>query len=147
MGRAIAAVVVGYIVMFIVVFVTLTGAYLALGTERAFKAGTYDVTPMWIGIWAVMSLVAAVAGGLVCRVIARGPKPPMMLAGIVLVLGLAMAIPAFLAEPTKEPRGSEVSNLEAMAKAQQPPWTALLNPLVGAAGVVLGGRLKKNAPA
>ena len=44
MGRAILSVIVGYVVMFLVVFVGLTGAYLLLGQERAFKPGVYDVT-------------------------------------------------------------------------------------------------------
>ena len=29
---------------------------------------------------------------------------------------------------------------EAMTKAKQPKWVALVNPLIGAAGVLLGGR-------
>ena len=43
-----------------------------------------------------------------------------------------------------EVRGSEVGNLEAMTKAKQPAWTALLNPLIGVAGTLVGGRLKRS---
>jgi hypothetical protein len=31
-----------------------------------------------------------------------------------------------------------------MQKARQPPWAALLNPFVGAAGVLIGGRRRRD---
>lgn len=150
MLRAIGGVVVGYIAMFAVVFCVLTGAYLAMGADGAFKSGTYDVSPAWIAIWAVTTLVAAVVGGLVCVLIARSDKPAMVLAAIVLVLGLAMAGLSLSGnKPDPGPRTADVKNLEAMTKAKEPSWMAIANPIIGAAGVMIGARVcgrKAKAP-
>jgi hypothetical protein len=71
MLRAAGSVVVGYLVMFVVVFATFTVAYLAMGTEGAFRPGTYDVTALWLIVSLLLSFVAATVGGLVCATIAR----------------------------------------------------------------------------
>lgn len=142
MGRAIAGVILGYLAMFVVLFVTFTGAYLAMGTERAFKPGVYDVSMLWVVMSFAVSISAAVLGGVVCAAVAgRRSGPVMVLAILVLVLGLLMAIPTLGAKTDPGPRSGDVPNLEAMTKAQTPAWIALLNPLIGAAGVAAGGKL------
>ena len=65
----------------------------------------------------------------------------MVLAIIVLVLGLAMAVPVFTAEDPG-PRSGDLSNLEAMSKAMTPVWFALVNPVIGAVGVMVGASLR-----
>jgi hypothetical protein len=144
--RAIAGVVVGYAVMFVVVFGSFTAAYLAMGTDRAFKPGSYDVSMTWLVASIVLGLAAAVAGGLTCAIIAqRGSRAPVVLAALLLVLGLAMAVPSLKAGGTEpqEPRTAAVGNFEAMANAKTPAFAAVLNPFVGAAGVLLGARLRR----
>lgn len=143
MLRAIASVIVGYIVMFAFVFVSFTAAYLALGADGSFKPGTYDVSTMWIAVSSVLSLIAAILGGWIAVLIARSATPPKVLAGLVLVLGLLMAIPAFLSsgQPAPPARTADVGNLDAMMKARTPPVLALITPLIGAAGVMLGASL------
>jgi len=144
MLRTIGGVIVGYLAMFVFVFVTFTIAYLAMGSEGAFKPASYDVTALWIGVGFVVSSIAAIIGGFVCAAIAKNSKAPMALAGLVLVLGLLMAIPALMASDSGPPsvRAGNVSNFEAMQNAKQPGWWCLLNPLIGVAGVMLGARLK-----
>lgn len=143
MLRAIAAVVVGYLTMFVLVFVTFTAAYLGMGPDRAFEPDTYDVSGLWLIVSLVLGTLAAVAGGYVCAMIGRRRMPVRALAALVLGLGLALAIPAVLAgNKEHKARSGEVSNTEAMQGARQPGWFALLNPLIGAAGVVLGARLR-----
>ena len=144
MGRAILSVIVGYFTMFVIVMVGLTGAYLAMGTDNAFQPGTYDVSTLWIGVWAAVSIIAAVVGGLVAGKIARTMTPIWVLIGIVLVLGLLQAVGIMVApEPAAEElvRAGDVPNFEAMMKARQPVWMAVLNPLIGAAGVLVGARM------
>ncbi len=144
MARSIFAVIGGYVVMSVIVMAVFEGAYLAMGTERAFLPGSYDVSPLWIGVSIAVGLAAAVAGGSVCAAIAKTGKPPRILAAMVLVFGIALAVPVALAKETDEPRIGEVSNVEAMKKAKQPVWIAFLNPFVGAAGVLIGaGLLRK----
>jgi hypothetical protein len=144
MLKAIGGVILGYVVLFVAVFVLLTAAYLAIGADGAFKPASYDVTPLWLVIWFVVSLGAAVAGGKVCAIIAKNAKAVLALAGIVLILGLCSATLVLMASDTGEAkvRTGDVPNMEAMMNAKQPTWVALLTPLIGVAGVMIGGRLK-----
>jgi uncharacterized membrane protein YedE/YeeE len=148
MLRTIVAVVVGYVVMFVLVFVTFTAAYLAMGADGAFRPGVYQVTGMWLVVSFVLGFVAALAGGYACAVVARSAKGPWVLAALVMVLGLAMAamVVATPLEPASQVRTADVGNMEAMQRAQQPPWVAFVNPFLGAAGVLLGARLRRRPP-
>jgi hypothetical protein len=51
------------------------------------------------------------------------------------------------ARDTNAARTSDVSNMEAMQKAKEPAGVALTNPLLGAAGVLVGGRLRRKRAA
>lgn len=147
MLRAVLAVVAGYVVMAAVVFITFSGLYLALGTERTFRPGSYDVSAAWAVGSVVLSVVAAVVGGLVCAAISRGGRAPMALAAAVFVLGVLSAIPALTDSRPREARTGDVSNTAAMMNARQPVWFALAMPVVGAVGVMVGagmyGRKKR----
>jgi hypothetical protein len=147
MFRTIAGVILGYLVIAGLVFASLTGAYAVLGADRAFRPGTYNVSTLWIAVMFTLGLGAALAGGYVCARIARRGSAATGLAGLVLVLGLLMAATAIVgaqgggSEPA--PRTGDVSNADAMKHAQTPPWIALLNPMVGAAGVLVGARRRE----
>jgi len=145
MARAILSVVLGYVAMAVAVFATFSAAYLALGPDGSFKPGTYDVSALWLVVSIVLSFAAAVVGGRVCAAVARTLTPPKVLAGIVLVLGLVLAVPAMMREGGEPlPRPASVGNVEAMQNAVQPLWITLLNPLIGAAGVMAGARRRKD---
>jgi hypothetical protein len=144
MLRATGAVVAGYAVMFLCVFLTFSGLYLTLGPDGAFKPGTYDVSVLWLVVSTVLSIFAALAGGFVCAMLSRGGKAPWALALFVLILGLLMAIPEVNAPRSHEARTGDVPNLEAMTKAKSPVWVALLNPLIGAAGALAGAGLRRS---
>lgn len=144
MFRAIAAVIAGYLVMFIVVFVGLTAAYLGMGAERAFQPGSYEVTGLWLVVWFIVSLGAALAGGKICLLIGRSAKAVFGLVGLVFVLGLLSALPALKrVEGDLKPRAAGTSNLEAMMHAKQPTWVLVLTPVIGVVGVLAGGRQRK----
>mgnify|MGYP001210758947 FL=1 len=146
MVRNILGVVVGYISMFIFVFISFTALYFILGAEGAFEPETYQVSIVWIIISFVLSIIAALLGGYVCKLISKKIKAVYTLAGVVFVLGIVFAIPALSNsnDEVHEIRNTDVPNMEAMQKAKQPPFVALLNPLIGAIGVIAGGRLKKS---
>jgi hypothetical protein len=145
MGRAVAGIILGYVVMSLFVIVTLTLAYLVLGTDGSFRPGSFEVTPLWVTVSFVLGLIAAICGGLACVWIARRPRPAWALAALVLVLGFVMALPALNApeEPQILVRDGDVSCLDAMMQAQQPTWVSLATPVVGALGVLLGGRVRR----
>jgi hypothetical protein len=144
MGRLILGVVAGYLAMAVVIFVVVWGAYLALGADRAFQAGSYSTSGLWIAISLVLSLVAALVGGGVCAVLARDARGPKALAVFVLLLGLAFAVPVLTARDAgSEPRPAGEPALTAMQKAHQPKWVAVATPFLGAAGVLAGGRRRR----
>lgn len=143
MLRATGAVLAGYAVMFLSVFLTFSGLYLTIGADGAFEPGTYDVSVLWLVCSTVLNIVAALAGGLVCALIAHGGRAPGALAALVLLLGLAMAIPVVNAPPASELRSAAVPNMEAMMKARTPVWVALTNPLIGAVGALAGAALRR----
>ncbi|MBT8377975.1 MAG: hypothetical protein KJN64_01955 [Ignavibacteria bacterium] len=145
MARKIIGVVVGYITIFVIVFVSFTILYMILGHDGTFEAGSYQVTTTWIIISFILGLVAAILGGFVCVLIAKDRKTAYWLAGLVLVLGIALAIPA-LGETNEElnkVREETAGNMEAMENAKQPPISLIFNPIIGAVGVIAGSRLKK----
>ena len=145
MLKTIGAVIAGYIAMVVVVFTSLTLAYLAMGAERAFKPALYEVTPAWLAVMFAVSIVAAFVGGKVCALISKNPQATMILAGVVFVLGLLSSIPAFKSSGgAQKIRAGSLSNSEAMMNAKQPVWVALLMPFIGVAGVLIGGRAKKS---
>ena len=116
------------------------------GAEYAsFQPGGWDVSFAWVVLSVVVGLIAAVAGGYVCVLITDHPKGAASLAGLVLALGIIMAIPVLLGgggESVTTPRPDTVGMFDAMSSAKQPTWIALLNPLLGAIGVMIGARLK-----
>jgi hypothetical protein len=141
MLRGVLGVIVGYVVMAILVFVLLGALWMVLGAERAFRVGTTDVTVLWMVASAILSLLAAIAGGLTCALIAGGRGAVRVLAALVLVLGLIQAIMVLQAEPQQVADPAALAMFEAMMAARQPVATLVLNPLIGAVGVLVGGGL------
>ncbi len=144
MWRNVIAVFVGYVVMFAVAFVTFLIAFLLVGTAGAFQEGSYDVTILWLIISFALGLIVAVAGGYTCAAVAKGSKAPLALAGLVLVVGVLMALAAGTASDAAPPetREANVSTFDAMQKGKQPPWVALVNPFIGVIGVLAGSKLR-----
>jgi hypothetical protein len=147
MLRLIGSVVVGYVVMAAVVFVALTGAYVALGADRAFEAGVYDVSLLWIVTSIVVGLAAALLGGWVARRISGSPAGPRALALLVLALGAFLALPVLFGDTAAVGgRTGAPGPFEAMQVARSPVWIVILNPLIGALGALVGGRALGSGP-
>jgi hypothetical protein len=145
MLKSIVGVIVGYIVMAIFSFAAFTCAYLALGVERVFEAESYDVSTIWMVIMIVLSLIGGILGGWVCAAISKKKGACMAFAGIVLAVGLILAIMTKMKEHPDTARSGDLPNFEAMQKAQTPTWLCMLTPVLGAAGVLFGA--KKKLPA
>jgi len=142
MVRNIFGVIMGYAAMFGFVFISFTVLYLILGADGSFEYGTYEVSIIWIIISSILGLAAAVLGGYLCVLISKNDKAALVLAALVFVLGIVMAIPALgqSADEVYEMRKSDVSNMEAMQNAKQPGYILILNPIIGAFGVVSGSK-------
>ena len=147
MLRSVLAVIVGYLVIFVLSICAFTGAYAIMGAEGAFKPGSFDASLRWMAMAFAVYFVLGIIGGLVCAAIAKGGRAPLALAAVVLLLGLVFAIPSLIArtDTTNTVRTGDVPMIEAMQKAKEPLWGPLLFPVVGAAGVLIGGRLKRRS--
>ncbi|MFQ5700758.1 MAG: hypothetical protein ACE5HU_02825 [Acidobacteriota bacterium] len=145
--RLTAGVVGGYLVLAIVVFASLSAAYAVMGADRAFQPSTYDVSTLWMVTMFALNILAAVAGGWAGAAIGGNRGATLALAIVVMLVGILVAAPVLLAEQEEIPKSrvGDVGMFEAMRDARQPAWVALLNPWIGAAGVLLGGRLWRNA--
>lgn len=144
MLKSILAVIASYAVMFIFMFAAFTGFYLVLGTEGTFQPDSYEVTTIWIVLTVMVCLVAGLIGGFVCALISKSKRTCQVFAFIVFFIGLlACVIPAMKRSPdAPNTRAGEVSNTDAMKLAVPPMWLHLLTPVVSAAGVLLGARMK-----
>jgi len=143
MLKSILGVIVGYVGMAIFSFAAFTCAYLALGVERVFEAESYDVSTIWMVIMIVLSLIGGILGGLICAAISKSKGACMAFAVIVLVLGIIVGVMTKMKEAPETARTGDVPNLQAMQMAQTPTWLCFLTPVLGAAGVLLGARMKK----
>jgi FtsH-binding integral membrane protein len=143
MVKSILAVIVGYIAMAIVAFVICTCAYLGLGVERAFQPESYDISTIWIVVLMATALVGGIIGGLICAAISKSKGACTALVVLVLVVGMIGAVMTAMKEHSSAARSGDVSNLEAMMKAQTPAWFCYVNPVLGAVAVMLGARMKK----
>ena len=145
MLRSVLGVIVGYIVMVILAVVAFTTIYTLVGANWSFKPDSYQASTRWTVMQFVVTLVTASIAGLICAVIAKGGKAPLVLAAVVLVLGCLLALSATALRPadTHEVRTGDVPNMEAMSKARHPTWVMFLGPFIGAVGVVIGGKLRR----
>lgn len=140
MGRLFGAVLLGYIVMGFAVFTAMSLSYMAIGADRAFRPGTYEVSAIWIVLSIAIGFGAAVLGGWVSRAVARRATGPRVLAAVVAVLGLGLALTVMGGTPDPGVRAETVTTFQAASVARSPFWLMLLNPVIGAIGVLIGGR-------
>jgi len=133
MGKIIGSIVVGYITLFVLVFILFSIAWMVLGADGALRPGVWDVSFAWLASSIVVGLVAAVVGGWVCAAIAKDVRGPNGLAIVVVVLGLALALPVLFgnAEAATAARPDTVGMFEAMQNAKQPVWDCVAQPAVG----------------
>ncbi len=144
MWRAIGGVVVGYIVMAAFVMITFTVMYRVLGAGGAFAEGSYEPSMVWSVASLVLGFVAALIGGFVCALIARGGRAPKVFAGLVLVLGIWLAVAQMqeLNANAPAPREGDITMADAMTKGTPPVWVMFGNPIVGVIGVLIGAGLR-----
>ncbi|MFZ2875753.1 MAG: hypothetical protein WAZ94_14860 [Phycisphaerales bacterium] len=148
MVRTIAAIVVGYIVIVLLVLGLGVAAYAGIGIENAYHDKSWHATPI-IGVLTLISGVfAAVVGGWVAGKVDVKPRGFLCLAGVLLVLGLGMAA-LQATQPAPPPRTEPATMKLAMEHSsdhRDPAWVTWLLPLIGSVGVVVGGAGTRGKP-
>lgn len=142
MLRSIAAVVVTYIVMAILIIAVFMGLWLGLGPDRLLKPGSFQGNMLITIAAPSITLLVGLFGGWMCAKIAGGGRsrtPVMVLAGVVLVLGLTTAYFTLQKPFPADPRPADMTVQELMEVGREPTWVALFNPIGGAVAVLIGG--------
>lgn len=145
MARMILGVVAGYLIMVVVAIGGIGVAWILIGAEGAFQEGSVVASTTWSLVNLVFGFVAALIGGVAAVAIGKHANTARALAGLVLVLGLILAIAALGEQPEPLPEGKTVAELtftEAGDVAMSPNWYNFVIPLVGVIGVTIGGGLR-----
>jgi len=140
MVRFILAVIFGYLCMALLVMAGFAVGFLK--PELAFHAGTPSIRPGWLAYTLVLSLGAALAGGWVCRRLARARGPVIALAGLALAIGIGSAVHN-AGRPAPTVSAEELAAMapaEQLQHARQPDWYAFTLPALAASGILLGAR-------
>ena len=147
MLRAIIAVIVSYLIMFVLDFIAFTCAYLIVGPDVAFKPGIYEASIKWIGFAFVIQFVIAIIGGLLCALIAKGGKAPFALAIVAIVLGIGVAVADMNKGKAKAGlvRTGNTPQLEAVKNAYWPVWVPFTFPFTSAVAILIGARMKRRS--
>jgi hypothetical protein len=153
--RSVLAVIAGYLIIVVFVIVTLTMVWALLGPSFAFQPGTTHVTLQWVGLNLSLSALAAIAGGYVAMWVSpdESMQSIKILAGLILGVGIIMAIPHIFTDPSVDQQLAEgvvvegMSALSAASEAVRPIWYNFLLPVIGAVGVFVGGRIRGNEAA
>lgn len=141
---SLAGAIAGYVVMAVFIMATFALAFPVLGIDRLFAPGTYEASTSWIALSLVLGLAGAMLGGWVAWYVSPKSRAVAALAGLVLVFGLFSAQAAQKEVVARGgPRGPNATMSDVMAHARQPTWITFLNPLLGAVGVLIGGRRRR----
>ena len=143
MLRSVLAAIGAYIVMIVVVMVGIWVAWAVLGGAGAFRGEGPEPSTAWIAWNFVTGFLAALAAGWVARRIGKSSMAVKILVVLILVVGLYYAVTAESSYAAREPVDTPVAEMsfrEAGLHARQPTWYNWVIPLVGVAGVLVGGR-------
>lgn len=145
MSRVIWAAIAGYVTIMALVFGLFSLAFTVLGADAAFQPATFHVTGTWIAVTIVLNAIAAIIGGIVTVSLHGNRRSLTVLSALVLGFGLLMAVQVLNApdDPMGSSRTVPVRNFEAMMRARQPHWIAIVNPLIGVAGVLVGAAIRR----
>jgi len=132
--------------MFALQFAVFMTVYSVMGADWSFRPGSYHASSRWTLMQFTVIFVTALIGGLVCALIARGGKAPLVLAIVALLIGFTLGALHVATQPadTGELRPANVPNMVAMTKARHPVWVIFAGPLIAALGIVVGGKLKRS---
>jgi len=148
MIRSILAIIVSYVVLFVLFMAIFTGCYFILGIERVFQPDSYEVSTLWIILTLVIALLVTMFAGYLCAAISKNWRACQVFALIVFLLALWRCFSG-MKRDSEGPnvRAGDVTYLEAISHAVTPMWLHFVNPIVNGAGILLGARMKRRGNA
>jgi len=149
MVRSVLAAIAGYAPIVVVVVAGITLSWAILGGEGAFRGEGPEPSTAWLVLNVVFGFLAAVVGGRVALRIGRSSRAVNILVGLVMALGVILALTAEsrYARKRKISRPvAKMSFIDAGQHAKQPNWYNWTIPIVGVAGVLVGGWLQVGKP-
>ncbi|MBO6741081.1 MAG: hypothetical protein JJ916_14595 [Phycisphaerales bacterium] len=147
MGRNILGVIAGYVAMAAIIFVIQIGGYFVLGPDRVYQPGTFQLSMLYLAIWAVSGLVASFVGGLVCAIVSKNSRGAVLSMIVLMVLFSGIQLVGVMMQPEltaeESVRTAELTTEEIFERGQKamPVWVVLTNPIIGVVGVMLGATL------
>ena len=139
MLRAIVAVVVTFIIMFVFIVGTFMGLWYGMGPDRLLQPGLWTGNLFLCIAAPGITVIAGLLGGWLCAKIGGGRGPVMALAAVVVVLGATSAAFTLQKPEPSGPRPAGMTVQQIMEQGREPTWLAILNPIIGAAAVLIGG--------
>ena len=144
MLKSIIAIVVSYVVMFVMFMAIFTCLYFALGVERVFQTDSYEVSMVWIVLTLVIGFLVSMFAGYLCAAISNSWRTCQIFALIVFLLALIQCFSALKRNPdAPNVRAGEVGMFDAMSLAVTPLWLHFVNPILSGAAVLIGARMKR----
>ena len=147
MGRNILAVILGFIVMGLIIFTIQFGSFFVLGADKTYQPESFELSALYLFIWAVSGLAAAMAGGVVCAKISKHSKGAVLSMIVVMIVFSVFQLVGVLMQPKltaeESVRTPELTNEQIMDRGQRamPVWIVVANPIVGAIGIIAGATL------
>ena len=144
MLKSIVAIIVSYLVVFVLFSVVFIGLYFALGVERVFQPDSYEVSTLWLVLTMAGSFFGWMFGGWLCVAISKNLRVGQVFALIVFVL-TAITCLSQLSRESEGPhvRAGEVTFFETLGREVTPRWFHFVNPVLSLAGALVGARMKR----
>jgi hypothetical protein len=140
MLRLIAGVIVGFVVMAVIVMATFGITMAVLGLEGIIQPNSWWTSNAFNIIVLVGGLIAAIAGGMVCKAISRTTAATLVLVAIVLIMGTGSVV--INTNKPDPPARIEAVTMEGIQKnGKEPHWFAIFKIVLAAAGLVIGSSL------
>jgi hypothetical protein len=139
MLRSILAVIVAYVAMSALVMAGFSGLLFGVGIDGLLEPGTWKGNTLMCIAAPGITVACGLFGGWLCTKIARRRTPVLVLAGLVLGFGMMTAYFTLQKPEPTGPRPQGTTLKQFMEQGREPTWFALLNPVLGAAAVLLGG--------
>lgn len=137
MGRGSLAVLAGFLAMSGAAFISFTVAFFLM-SDRV-RPPPLEPSQSWAAVSALLGLLAALIGGVVCGGLSSGWVPSWVLAGLAVVIGFVYAS-ACLAWGEPGPRALDQGTLESQLGLRSPTWLLCANPILDVVGIILGAR-------